>query len=263
MGESVAEASLIKWKKEEGDTVEIDDVIVEIATDKVDTDVPSEFSGVLIEKRFTENEVIQVGEVIAVIQTKGGESYIENETKEKKNKPKKTEEKLIKFKDETNIESPPTFTLSEPFSKFESFDSPPENKITTELITENLANDSTTEINEFYSPLVKSIAKAENLSNYELKLIKGTGKDNRITKKDLLVYLNNRNYSPSTVSDKVNEIGFLKPSLTNENGDQIIEMSRMAKLTASHMIMSKQTSAHVQSFIEADLTNIWEWREKK
>ena len=262
MGESVAEASLIKWRKEEGDTVEIDDVIVEIATDKVDTDVPSEFSGVLIEKRFSENDVIQVGEVIAVIKTSGGDSDIENETKEKKNKPQKTEEKLIKLKDETNVESPPTFTLPEPLSKFESFDSPPDNKITTELITKNLANDSITEINQFYSPLVKNIAKAENLSNDELRLIKGTGKDNRVTKRDLLVYLNKRNYSPSNTSDKVNEIGFLKPGLTNENGDQIIEMSRMAKLTASHMIMSKQTSAHVQSFIEADLTNIWEWREK-
>ena len=97
MGESVAEASLIKWRKEEGDTVEIDDVIVEIATDKVDTDVPSEFSGVLIEKRFSENDVIQVGEVIAVIKTSGGDSDIENETKEKKNKPQKTKEKLIKL----------------------------------------------------------------------------------------------------------------------------------------------------------------------
>jgi 2-oxoglutarate dehydrogenase E2 component (dihydrolipoamide succinyltransferase) len=262
MGESVAEASLIKWRKEEGDTVEIDDVIVEIATDKVDTDVPSEFSGVLIEKRFSENDVIQVGEVIAVIKTSGGDSDHENETKEKKNKRSKTEEKLIKIKEETSVESPPTFTLSEPSSKFEIFDSSPDNKITTELITKNLTNDSITEINEFYSPLVKNIAKAENLSNDELRLIKGTGKDNRVTKRDLLVYLNKRNYSPSNISDKVNEIGFLKPSLTNENGDQIIEMSRMAKLTASHMIMSKQTSAHVQSFIEADLTNIWEWREK-
>ena len=262
MGESVAEASIIKWRKEEGDTVEIDDVIVEIATDKVDTDVPSEFSGVLIEKRFSENDVIQVGEVIAVIKTSGGDSDIENQTKEKKNKSKKTEEKLIKIKDETNVESPPTFTLPEPLSKFESFDSPPDNKITTELITKNLANDSNTEINQFYSPLVKNIAKAENLSNDELRLIKGSGKDNRVTKRDLLLYLNKRNYSPSNISDKVNEIGFLKPGLTNENGDQIIEMSRMAKLTASHMIMSKQTSAHVQSFIEADLTNIWEWREK-
>ena len=263
MGESVAEATLIKWLKEEGDNIEIDDVIVEIATDKVDTDVPSEFSGVLIEKCFAENDVIQVGEVIAVIQTNLEDQNTEEDFIEKRNKPKKTVQDSIISNDETISETPPTYGLPEPQTKFESFDSLIENKTINELTSSNSDNTSILpNNNDFYSPLVKSIAKAENLTDDELKLIKGTGKDNRVTKKDLLVYLNNRNHSLSVISDEVNQIDFIKSSLTNENGDQIIEMSRMAKLTADHMIMSKQTSAHVQSFIEADLTNIWEWREK-
>ncbi len=263
MGESVAEATLIKWLKEEGDNIEVDDVIVEIATDKVDTDVPSEFSGVLIEKCFAENDVIQVGDIIAVIQTNLEDQNTEEDLIEKRNKPKKTVLDSIISNDETITETPPTYNLPEPQTKFESFDSLIENKTINELTPSNSNNTSVLpNNNDFYSPLVKSIAKAENLTDEELKLIKGTGKDNRVTKKDLLVYLNNRNHSPSVTSDKVNQIDFIRSSLTNENGDQIIEMSRMAKLTADHMIMSKQTSAHVQSFIEADLTNIWEWREK-
>ena len=263
MGESVAEATLIKWLKEEGDNIEIDDVIVEIATDKVDTDVPTEFSGVLIEKCFAENDVIQVGEVIAVIQTNLEDQNTEEDFIQKKNKPKKTVQDSIISNDETIAETPPTYRLPEPQTKFESFDSLIEDKTINELTPSNSNNTSILpNNNDFYSPLVKSIAKAEKLTDEELKYIKGTGKDNRVTKKDLLVYLNNRNHSPSDISDEVNQIDFIKSSLTNENGDQIIEMSRMAKLTADHMIMSKQTSAHVQSFIEADLTNIWEWREK-
>ena len=263
MGESVAEATLIKWLKEEGDNIEIDDVIVEIATDKVDTDVSSEFSGVLIEKCFAENDVIQVGEVIAVIQTNLEDQNTEEDFTEKKNKLKKTVQDSITSNDETIAETPPTYSLPEPQTKFESFDSLIEDKTINELTPSNSNNTSIlNNNNDFYSPLVKSIAKAEKLTDEELKNIKGTGKDNRVTKKDLLVYLNNRNHSPSDISDEVNQIDFIKSSLTNENGDQIIEMSRMAKLTADHMIMSKQTSAHVQSFIEADLTNIWEWREK-
>ena len=263
MGESVAEATLIKWLKEEGDNIEVDDVIVEIATDKVDTDVPSEFSGVLIEKCFAENDVIQVGDIIAVIQTNLEDQNTEEDLIEKRNKPKKTVLDSIISNDETITETPPTYNLPEPQTKFERIDSLIENKTINELTPSNSNNTSVLpNNNDFYSPLVKSIAKAENLTDEELKLIKGTGKDNRVTKKDLLVYLNNRNHSPSVTSDKVNQIDFIRSSLTNENGDQIIEMSRMAKLTADHMIMSKQTSAHVQSFIEADLTNIWEWREK-
>ena len=179
MGESVAEATLIKWLKEEGDNIEIDDVIVEIATDKVDTDVPTEFSGVLIEKCFAENDVIQVGEVIAVIQTNLEDQNTEEDFTEKKNKPKKTVQDSIISNDETIAETPPRYSLPEPQTKFESFDSLIENKTNNELTPSNSNNTSILpNNNDFYSPLVKSIAKTENLTDDELKLIKGTGKDN-------------------------------------------------------------------------------------
>jgi len=263
MGESVAEATLIKWLKEEGDTIQIDDVIVEIATDKVDTEVPSEFNGVLIEKCFAENDVIQVGEVIAVIETESDNSEQYNNYIEKKIEKKKTDRNPSVSEDKDNSAIPPTFNLPKPVPKFEIYDSTSDNNPSTELTTDNSTVDSISSYNnEFYSPLVKSIAKAENLSDKELKLIKGTGKNNRITKRDLLVFLKDRKHSKRTILDYKNKQVSQKYDLKKGNGDQIIEMSRMAKLTADHMIMSKQTSAHVQSFIEADLTNIWEWREK-
>ena len=263
MGESVAEATLIKWLKEEGDTIEIDDVIVEIATDKVDTDVPSEFKGVLIEKCFAENDVIQVGEVIAVIETENDNSQLYNNYKEKKIEENEAGEDSNLEKDKDNIVKPPTFNLPEPLPKFEIYDSSSDNNPASKQSIDKPADDSiSSNNNAFYSPLVKSIAKAENLSDKELKLIKGTGKNNRVTKRDLLVFLNDRNHSKRIISEDENNFASSKYGLKNGNGDQIIEMSRMAKLTADHMIMSKQTSAHVQSFIEADLTNIWEWREK-
>ena len=137
MGESVAEATLIKWLKEEGDKIEIDDVIVEIATDKVDTDVPSEFSGVLIERCFAENDVIQVGEVIAVIQTNLEDQNTEEDSIEKSNKPKKTVQDSIISNDETITETPPTYSLPEPQTKLESFTSLNENKTINELTPSN------------------------------------------------------------------------------------------------------------------------------
>ena len=263
MGESVAEATLIKWLKEEGDTIEIDDVIVEIATDKVDTDVPSEFKGILIEKCFAENDVIQVGEVIAVIETENDNSQLYNNYKEKKIEENEAGEDSNVEDGKDNIAKPPTFNLPEPLPKFEIYDSASDNNPATEQTIDKPADDTiSSNNNAFYSPLVKSIAKAENLSDKELKLIKGTGKNNRLTKRDLLAFLNDRNHSKKIVSEDESNFASSKYGLKNGNGDQIIEMSRMAKLTADHMIMSKQTSAHVQSFIEADVTNIWEWREK-
>tara|TARA_B100000900_G_scaffold416135_2_gene449370 strand:- start:18111 stop:19502 length:1392 start_codon:yes stop_codon:yes gene_type:complete len=263
MGESVAEATLIKWLKEEGDTIEIDDVIVEIATDKVDTDVPSEFKGILIEKCFAENDVIQVGEVIAVIETENDNSQLHNNLKEKKIEENDGGEDSNLEEDKDNIANPPTFNLPEPLPKFEIYDSASDNNPATKQTIDKPTDDLiSSNNNAFYSPLVKSIAKAENLSDKELKLIKGTGKNNRVTKRDLLVFLNDRNHPKRIISEDESNFTSSKYGLKNGNGDQIIEMSRMAKLTADHMIMSKQTSAHVQSFIEADLTNIWEWREK-
>lgn len=259
MGESVVEATLTKWLKEEGESIEVDDIVVEIATDKVDSDVPSEVSGVLIEKKFAENEVVQVGEVMAVIQTEGDETDVESAL----------EVEPPKEKIEVSIPKAKTLSLPDPLPEFESVSK------TVEDAKAMVSPQTSGNNSEFLSPLVKSIVKAEGLSKEELKRIKGSGKDNRITKKDILAYLAQSGSSPLSAADKqmlvdpspaaavsliktVAESGIIFKS----DGDQIIEMTRMAKLTADHMIRSKQTSAHVQSFIEADLTNLWDWREK-
>ena len=259
MGESVVEATLTKWLKEEGESIEVDDIVVEIATDKVDSDLPSEVSGVLIEKKFAENEVVQVGEVMAVIQTEDDETDVES-TLEVEPPKEKTEVSIPKAK---------TLSLPDPLPEFESVSKTVEDA--KAMVSPQTSGDNS----EFISPLVKSIVKAEGLSKVELKRIKGSGKDNRITKKDILAYLALRGSSPLSATEKqmlldpspaapVSPIKTVAESsiILKSDGDQIIEMTRMAKLTADHMIRSKQTSAHVQSFIEADLTNLSDWREK-
>ena len=259
MGESVAEATLTKWLKEVGDSIEIDDILLEIATDKVDSDVQSEVKGVLIEKKFAENEVVQVGEVMAVIQTEGDETEVESAL----------EVEPPKEKIEVSIPKAKTLSLPDPLPEFESVSK------TVEDAKAMVSPQTSGNNSEFLSPLVKSIVKAEGLSQEELKRIKGSGKDNRITKKDILAYLAQRGSSFHTTLEKQTTESSNPSSpiystktttgsgiISKSDGDQIIEMTRMAKLTADHMIRSKQTSAHVQSFIEADMTNLWDWREK-
>jgi 2-oxoglutarate dehydrogenase E2 component (dihydrolipoamide succinyltransferase) len=261
MGESVAEATLTKWLKEVGELIEVDDIVVEIATDKVDSDVPSEVNGVLIEKKFAENEVVQVGEVMAIIQTESDEP---DDAGIAKLEPLKKIEKK-----EISIPKVKTFSLPDPLPEFESVYKTLENAKTI------VSADTSFNNSEFLSPLVKSIVKAEGLSQEEIKRIKGSGKDNRITKNDLLTYLAQRGSSASPVkkehifvtpNDPSSTLSTTTPTasgvISQADGDQFIEMSRMAKLTADHMIRSKQTSAHVQSFIETDMTHLWDWREK-
>lgn len=265
MGESVVEATLTKWLKEVGESIEVDDIVVEIATDKVDSDVPSEVKGILIEKKFLENEVVKVGEIMAVIQTQGDEvdDQTSEETIAELAAPKKIEKK------ETPTPKTTPLSLPDPLPEFERV-----SKMVDEAKS-IVSPINPPKNNEFLSPLVKSIVKAEGLSQEELKWIVGSGKDTRITKKDILAYLALRKSSSvfteekqtklpsSPISSFSSQITTAEPSMkSNGGGDQIIEMTRMAKLTADHMITSKKTSAHVQSFIEADLTNLWEWREK-
>jgi len=243
MGESVAEATLISWLKEVGDSIDSDESIVEIATDKVDSDVPSEFSGKLIEKRFKVDDLIKVGEVIAVIDTK--------EISDKKNKnieildesSKSFTEDLVEENTETNVKN---------------FIEPPEIQEVSKLIDkEDLNINNFFDKKSFYSPLVKSIAKKESISTKELEEISGTGKSQRVTKKDILKYLDSKK---SINSDSINSSQ--KPSNEDiESKGQLIEMSRMGKLIANHMVESKKISAHVQSFVEVDVTNLWDWRE--
>ena len=249
MGESVTEATLTAWLKEVGDTIEMDDSIVEVSTDKVDSDVPSEVEGVLLEKRFELNQVIQVGEVIAVIET---DQVIE----ETEVTPEIALEE-VSTEEEKSVELPQEI--------IEIVEAPIQ-KAVTEVIPQQTNDSANT---RFYSPLVKNIAKTEGISIAELDRIPGTGEANRLTKKDLLTYLAQRTTAPQTPvsSPKVTAaptfVEQQKESTPVVNGeDQVIEMSRMAKLISHHMTESKNTSVHVQSFVEADVTELWDWREK-
>ncbi len=242
MGESVAEATVIKWLKDVGEAISLDEPILEIATDKVDTDVTCEVEGVILEKKFEENDVVQVGQVLVVIETKGEENEILNNS----NIDEIVPETSFEDKDESELVA----------AKLEE-------EIKTIKI---IANQKTENGERFYSPLVKNIAKKENISQEELHQIPGTGKDHRLTKKDLLKYLKVRmSYPIDNKDQKVYQSKFTELSKLNKpsfsGGDQILEMSRMEKLISSHMKSSIETSAHVQSFIEADVTELWNWRE--
>ena len=249
MGESVAEATITSWLKEVGDTIEMDEAVLEIATDKVDSEVPSEVEGVLVEKLFEVDDVVQVGQTIAVIEMEGGDEVVQAPKVEA---PKPAEEAPAKAVAEVAQ--------------------------TVVAAKESVAPVVSSTEGRFYSPLVRNIAKKEEISQEELDSIAGTGKEGRVTKNDILGYIENKGSQPTKLAEeapqpvevsapvptsKVEE----KPKVKEEpvvvsGGDEIIEMTRMGKLIAKHMVESVQTSAHVQSFIEADVTNIWNWRNK-
>lgn len=237
MGESVAEATLTSWLKEVGDAIEEDEAVLEIATDKVDSEVPSEVRGVLVEKLFEVDDIIQVGQTIAVIEIQGEGEIVETS-------------------------APKVETVAAPTPVVIAALEAPVVEVT---LTEVQSSDT-----RFYSPLVKNIAAAEGVSQQELDAISGSGKDGRVTKKDILQFIENRSSQPiiTEVKQVIKEIPVNEShaastvSVSVNGGDEIIEMSRMGKLIAHHMVESVQTAAHVQSFIEADVTNIWNWRKK-
>lgn len=249
MGESVAEATVTKWLMEVGDTVVLDDAIVEIATDKVDTDVTAEVEGVLIEKRIQENEVVAVGEVMAVIEIEG-ESPVQE--------PKKGIEEIT---ESDTVDSP---VIEEAI---------PAPEIVAKAIIEEIETvQSTTKISakesaKFYSPLVRNIAQEEGVTLEELDSIQGTGMEQRVTKNDILAYIKTRKQTAPVsakkhlVENKITQDD-IAPKVQYGGGDQILEMSRMEKLISTHMKSSIETAAHVQSFIEVDVTNLWNWREE-
>ncbi len=240
MGESVAEATVTNWLKEVGDTIEADEAVLEIATDKVDSEIPSEVDGVLIERLFEANDVVQVGQTIAIIETDG----------------------------EVGTSAPETVAKTTPSAKIVA---EVENRVVEakEILETKIESSG----ERFYSPLVKNIATEEGISQNELDAIAGLGKDGRVTKNDILNYLKSRSSQPS-VSKTEAASGVGEESIPKKlaskaattisvNGeDEIIEMTRMGKLIAHHMMDSIQTSAHVQSFVECDVTNIWNWRNK-
>jgi len=236
MGESVAEATITSWVKEVGETIDIDDTVVEVATDKVDSEVPSEVEGTLVEILFEKDAVVQVGQTIAIIETEGGEGVATEAPKKEDAQPAAVEavEKTVEVAKET---------------------------VATTI--------DTSSSDRFYSPLVKSIAQTEGISVEELDSISGTGKEGRVTKNDILSYLENRGSQPKVAEKPAATPVKAAPTekvvstpITLGGQDQVIEMSRMGKLIAKHMVDSVQTSAHVQSFIEIDVTNIVNWRNK-
>lgn len=239
LGESIIEATITKWLKVEGDSVDEDDAILEIATDKVDSEIPSPVEGKIIKTLYEEGDVIAVGEVIAIIAMDGDDDEADESP-------------------ETNSEAPAAAAASI--------------EAEIEAATQVEAGDYSSS-DKFYSPLVKSIAKTEGISLAELEKIAGSGKEGRVTKQDLLNYLETKNNAPKEETKAVSAPAspaptptavktISAPAVSAGSGDRIEQMDRMRGLIADHMVMSKQVSPHVTSFIEADVTNIVNWRNK-
>ena len=236
MGESVAEATITSWLKNVGDSIELDEAIVEIATDKVDSEVPSEVEGTLIEILFESDAVVKVGETIAIIEIEGAE---------------------------TTSSTPVKATTEEVAAIEES----------VQEVIAAVRIDKVSASGKFFSPLVRNIATKEGISMDVLEQIPGTGKEGRVTKNDILDFVKKGKQSPAKVVEKQLEKVIVKTTISKApkvsqapvsmNGeDEIIEMTRMGKMISHHMVQSVQTSAHVQSFIEVDVTNIVNWRNR-
>ena len=233
LGESVIEATLTAWLKEIGDPVIADEGIFEVATDKVDTEIPCEVSGILIEKRVQVDQVAKIGQIVGIVETDASDVPV-----------KKVEKEVSKPVIEVQQPEEVPIVVS---------------KIIEEIQPEKVSI-STTE-DRYYSPLVKSIAEKEGIAQSELDGISGTGLNQRLTKDDILTYVQKRSQKSSQPFVPATEKTTISKSQVSL-GDEIIPMDRMGKLIADHMIMSKQTSAHVQSFIEIDVTKMVQWRDK-
>lgn len=249
MGESVAEATITKWLKNEGDRVEADEMVLEIATDKVDSEVPSPVAGVLVKKLFQEGEVVQVGKAIAQLSTDASESSFVSPVEAK-----------------TEVaENPSQATVSVASA--------------APIAAESVRIPTTSASGKFYSPLVRTIAREENISLQELESLKGSGRDGRVNKNDILNYVANRSRQTVAAPLPENKPAIIieppkqtptaavasepvVPAVSVGGNDEIIEMDRMRKLIAEHMVMSKRVSPHVTSFVEADVTNLVLWRDR-
>ncbi len=245
MGESIAEATILKWVKSVGDTIEEDETILEIATDKVDTEVPSPVNGVLTEIKYQEGDVVEVGKVIAVIATEGAAAEV-----------KPIAEKA------PVVATPPPAPAPRPAPQQAAASG---NGHAVPAVAQAIMTEST----RFYSPLVRNIAKQEGVGVAELEMIAGSGRGGRVTKKDMLNYVSNRTTAPQLqvlarpTMPAASAAPVMAAASPSVNGDvEIIEMDRMRKLIAKHMVMSKQVSPHVTSYVEVDVTNLFNWRKK-
>jgi len=255
MGESIAEATIIRWLKNEGDRVEKDEPIVEIATDKVDSEIPSTEAGILVKQLYQDGDVVKVGDPVAMINTEGGASA------------------SAPVASAAPVSAPAAVEAAIPV---EAAVAAIEKQIeAAQPVSEPLNNDGGS---RFYSPLVLNIARAEGISMSQLESLPGTGKDGRVTKADILDFVANRGAaptsapaaaapavaasSPAPVSNQTPAKVEVKSSISLNPGDEIIEMDRVRKMIADHMVMSKHTSPHVTSFVEADVTNLVNWRNR-
>ena len=252
MGESVAEATITNWLKSVGDSVEMDEAILEIATDKVDSEVPTEVSGVLVEQLCAVDDVVEVGSVLAIIETEETDDSTGDQ-------------------EPSNGDQEPTVddNSSEPSAEVVQAVSQP---LTQAQESADVISHSSSQ-GRFYSPLVRNIAQQEGISQTELDAMVGSGKDGRVTKNDILAYIDQRKSSDRLNQDKPQpdaiNVSQFNESLTaakavtvsSHQDDEMIEMTRMGKLIAKHMTASVATSAHVQSFVECDVTKVWQWRE--
>ena len=247
MGESVAEATLTSWLKEVGDTIELDEAVFEIATDKVDSEVPSEVEGVLVEKRFEVDDIIKVGDTVAVIELNGEADASDTSAGEVSTTPEAVPEAVESLEKEVEVIQESVSAPAPDYGQSE----------------------------RFYSPLVKNIAKKEGITLEELDALTGTGQEGRVTKNDVLDYLATRKKgapeTPTVAAEAPPQAPEARKAPTKapevsrvqvSGEDEVIPMTRMGKLIAQHMIDSVSTSAHVQSFIEVDVTNLVAWRNK-
>ena len=256
MGESIAEATVIRWLKNEGERVEKDEPIVEIATDKVDSEIPSTEAGILVKQLYKDGDVVKVGEPVAMINTEGGASAVAP----------------------APVAAPAATPVVETPVAVETAVAAIENQIqAAQPSAEPLSN---ADGSRFYSPLVLNIARTEGVSMTELETVPGTGKEGRVTKSDILAYVANRGNAAASVAAPVAAALAtpaasapvvsqntpakveVKTSVSLNPGDEVIEMDRVRKLIADHMVMSKHTSPHVTSFVEADVTNLVNWRNR-
>ena len=238
LGESIIEATILTWNKQVGDTVEVDEAVLEIATDKVDSEVPSEVAGKITKLLFEEGDVVPVGSAVALIETEAGESAVET----------------------PSAAAPVQSTIQ----KVEETVEVAQAQVQTESI-------DSSEGRRFYSPLVMSMAKEEGIAMQELESIPGTGKEGRVTKSDMQAYLQNRGQANIPVQKDTGPVQTPKtvkvaqtaaPSVAYTGNVEVVQMDRMRKMIAKHMINSVQTSPHVTTFVEADVTNLVKWRNK-
>ncbi len=236
MGESIMEATILKWRKKIGESVELDEPVLDIATDKVDSEIPSPVAGVLVEILFQENDVVGINTAIAILETESV-ANLPAEASANASSSSKSAEVEVPY-----VPAQPS-GVSSPTSNVQSLKSSGEGR--------------------FYSPLVRTIARQEGIAQSELDALPGSGQEGRVTKKDILAYVENRGSTLSAPASIASQPSSVQSPMSSIGGNvEIIEMDRMRRLIADHMVMSKHTSPHVTSFVEADVTNLVNWRNR-